>query len=267
LRTIDKIAKNNTRAPLEMISTLWPKCEACGDHMNFLASVDLSNWIIPIHYMTANNPTHTDIGTKLNKSNFKSYQHSGLGNSGETCMDTEFGLSIRPIYNIFYCDKFHFDTPSFDSILYVEGRHRNSDDNILDVKTYTELISEFVKSNKIKSSVPIQNLEGLTLKFDLDIPGKEFVDDWIYDIMNKYPKIFGSNSSYQFFGRPKSQQTELRYACQNTYSGLEGFHRMAPIVNWTDQSQDVTNQIYGCLRCKETEGRRTVHCKTDKSCT
>lgn len=249
------------KEPLEVISSLWPRCGGCGKNMRFLAGVDLSDWLLPIHLMTANSPTHTCYNSKIRDSEIPLYQHSGLGFGKNLCAD--FWPLVKPFFQIFYCRDPHFDSPAFDSMLHIEHRHSEDDEKLLDIETYRKAISQFVADNKIESNIPLQTLDGLTLRFDIDIPGEEYIKDWMKRAEEKHPEVFGGTAPYQFFGHPYSQQTERRYGCQNAFLGL---HRMAPIVNWTDKDHDFSYQIYGCLRCQGQESSQ-VYCKTDGSCT
>lgn len=255
-----KLQHADNKDPLEVIASLWPRCGGCGENMRFLAGVDLSDWLLPIHLMTANNPTRTSYGSEITNSDIHYYQHSGLGFGRNLCADSP---SHKPFFQIFYCNKPHFDSPAFDSRLQIEHRYSGRAEKLLDMETYRKAISQFVKENKIESNIPIQTLEGLKLRFDIDIPGEEFIEDWMEGVVEKHPEVFGNTAPYQFFGHPYSQQTERRYGCQNTFLGL---HRMAPIINWTDQYHDLSYQIYGCLRCPGQESRE-IYCKTDRSCT
>jgi len=259
----DGLSKGKT--PKELIANFWPRCGGCMEYMRFLGGVDLTDWLIPIHMMTANNPTKTSYRSNIPEDEIPYYQHSGLG-YGRDLGDIGFGFGLtRNFWNIFYCDSPHFESPAYDSRIIVESRFRDENKEVMDIKRYKKEIREFVKKHKIKSNIPIQKLEGLTLKFDIDVPGKEFPDAWMCEAAEEYPEIFGRDrdSDYQFFGKPRSQQTEKRYACQNSFLGL---HRMAPIVNWTDCDHDFTYQIYGCLKCRGQESH-DIYCKTDGSCT
>lgn len=252
----------NEKKYLEAITRRWPRCGGCGEHMKFLAGVDLSEWLLPLHYMTANSPNHTSSGSKITDRNIHSYQHSGLGFGRDLC--APYWPLMKPFFQIFYCHEPHFDRPVFDSILLIEEKPSECDEELLPMGAYKKAISTFVKKNNIESNIPLQTLEGLALRFDIDIPGEEFIAEWMKDVVEKHPEIFGyKEAPYSFFGRPSSQQTEKRYGCQNTFLGL---HRMAPIVNWTDQDRDFSYQIYGCFRCKGQESEQ-VYCKTDGSCT
>lgn len=246
---------------LEIISRLWPSCGGCGEYMRFLAGVDLSDWLLPIHYMTANSPDRKLHGLKINDPNIHYFQYSGLGLGKNLCADS--WPLFKPFFQIFYCNKPHFDSPAFDSMLYIEHRNSECDEKLLDIEAYRKTISRFVKDNNIKSNIPIQTLEGLALRFDIDLQEGELIKKWMENAIEKHPEVFGNESPYQFFGRPYSQHEQKRYGCQNTSLGL---HRMAPIVNWTDLDHDFSYQIYGCLICQYPE-RRQIHCKTDRSCT
>ncbi|MFA6461649.1 MAG: hypothetical protein WCV90_05230 [Candidatus Woesearchaeota archaeon] len=257
----------------ERISTLWPKCDECGEHMRFLAGADLSDWLLAIHVMTANEPTHTNYGRKITEADIHYYQHSGVGFGKNVCAD--IWPFISPFYQIFYCADHHDkDVPFSDARIQIERRYGKryeeralGDKKLLDIEPYREVISQFLADHKIESDLPIQTIDRLSLKFDIDIPGKRNID-WMGKVREAHPEIFGEErgvngktSPYQFFGHPYSQQDERRYACQSTFLGL---HRMAPIVNWTDQNEDYSRQIYGCLRC---HGDQEVYCKVDGSCT
>jgi len=251
---------------LDIIEKLWPKCGECGEHMNFLAGVDLSDWILPIHFLTANEPTHTDYNTKIENSQIHYYQHSGLGYGDK--LGANFWPASRIFFNIFYCDTKHYGSHAHDAMILSEKRVENyefPDNKILDLEKYKNIISEFVKSKNIKSSIPIQNVEGASLRFDIDAPGDN-AKDWMEDVTELFPEIFGKKSPYQFFGRPHSQQDEARYGCQNTSDGINalGLHRMAPIVNWTNENIDVSNQLYGCFKCVGNETNK-IYCKNDRS--
>ena len=79
--------------------------------------------------------------------------------------------------------------------------------------------------------------------------------------------IFGGNSTYSLFGRPRSQQTEPRFVCSFGYEGEDWkIHRMAPIICWDDSEHDMTRQMYGCFRCVDSQSD-TVWARMDNSCT
>ena len=150
--------------PLEVISNLWPSCGGCGENMKFLAGVDLSDWLLPIHLMTANNPTQTSYGSKITDSDIHYYQHSGLGFGKNLCVDSPIH---KPFFQIFYCNEPHFDSPAFDSMLQIEHRYHGREEKLLDIETYRKSISKFVADNKIESNIPLQTLEGLALRFEI----------------------------------------------------------------------------------------------------
>ena len=242
---------------MEVVSNLWPKCGGCNEHMNFLGGVDLSDWLIPIHVMTGGG---MDSGPKVTSLDLKSSQYSGVGFGRTICSDSS---AHRPFFQMFYCNEPHFDSPAFDSMIHAEQRYEGDKGKVMNVEEYRDVVSQFVKDNGIESNISIRSLEGVALKFDLDIPGEDYGEDWMYDVEEDHPEIFGREGDYQFFGKPESQQGNRRFACQNTYHGL---HRMGPIVNWTDRDHDFTYQVDGCLKCLGQESNQ-VYCKTDGSCT
>jgi hypothetical protein len=248
-----KFPKNKTLN--QLIKEKWPKCSCCYEPMNFLCGLDMNDWLLTIHNMTSTN----SIGE--NK-----YQNSGLG------FDKAVGINSWPSHsikwNIFYCKEPHFDNPNSDAGIRINHIFKSSNleltskEKVWSQEEYAQAISKVTIANKITSNIPIQKITGYSLKFDVDIPGTEFYPDWITEETEKYPQIFGKKSKYQFFGQPHSQQMPKRYFCQNSYLGV---HRMAPIVNWTDQDNDFSYQIYSCLRCGNESNYAWA--KTDGSCT
>jgi len=263
------------KTPEELIEEKWPRCGECGQYMAFLASVDtIDGWMLAIHKMTANKPTKGTYGEKLDpkSDNYQYYQSSGLGYGNDLCADS--WPLFKPTFRIFYCADNHIHSPNSDARVYIQSRENpanrrlfGGDDpirNFMEREEYWAEMSEFVEKNKIFVEEYVTPIIGFDLKFDVDIPGgdEEYeLYEKIDEATEKHPKIFGKESPYQFFGKPYSQQDETRPYCTNSFHGL---HRMAPILNWTDNEHDFSRQIYGCLRCVN-EG--VVYCKTDGSCT
>lgn len=131
---------------------------------------------------------------------------------------------------------------------------------------------EMAKSDQGTGKIPLQFVKGFDLGFDLDFPGVIHDDLYgaiYYGAKKQYQDIFGHRGTYQLFGRPSSQQEEPRYMCSYGYDqGFHGYklHRKAPLICWDDFECDMTRQMYGCLRCTDSECD-TVWAKMDNSCT
>lgn len=236
----------------KLIARAWPKCSCCHEYMNYLCGLSLGEWTIPIHLLTRR---------KFPKEGgqYEASIRSGLGFDGSVGAEH---INFNWFWNVFYCREPHFDNPNSDSVVLKSIKYEES--KLFGAEEYKKAVDEFVSANKIESNIPIQTVKGFNLRFDVDIPGVSTYLSWLTDLREdqKHSEIFGRDGDYQFFGEPRSQQTEKRPFCSNSYFNQ---HRFAPIVNWTDQEKDFTYQIDGCLRC--TENFAPVWCKTDGSCT
>jgi hypothetical protein len=238
--------------------------------MEFLCGVDMAEWLTTIHLLTATTPKDHQ-GMEISGDKVYWTRNSALGGDKALCLDSPWPY-FKPFWNIFYCAENHPYNPNLDSLIFLDKRmnydyykahlkEESPTERLKRRKRYVTAVSKFMKENKIESRIPIQQVKGYNLRFDLDIPEEKRTPEWAENLTEQYPDIFGIEGHYQFFGRPHSQHDEARFACVNG----PNLHRMAPIINWTDDEEDVSYQIYACLGCSGSATENVAFAKKDYS--
>ena len=264
------------RGPIiDHIAHAWPRCGCCHRHMRFICQLSFGPLAGVIHALTHFPSTH---GLE--------YALSGIG-----------GGKLQPSYivdrwwYVFMCPQAgeHFHNPNFDAHILVDWRFRSmrdifaskSEDDtastkekaqrqyrqqvLAATKSFMGDIGELSLEDQDSAIIPLQRVVGCRLGFDLDLD-LHGMDTWDLSegaegVVDAHPEVFGKRGDYVFFGKPRSQQTERRPYCQNSYLGPT---RMSPILNFTDENHDFSYQLYGDTMSID---HKDLYCKVDGSCT
>lgn len=248
--------KNKTL--IESISNSWPICKCCGKRMIFIGQMNYTNYINAIHVATSK------------KDDF--FELSAFGKRDS------FGFSERHLY--FYCTCYNDIGLSYNSILlknYVIPYR--AEKKVLDLKDYNAEIQNFMLDNGIhpdnikRGKIPLKFIEKYDLNFDLDwifgnknnLSYEEELEEIIEEVLPEaLPSPSGKyGSDFTLFGKPESQQEQKRFFNPIGYNKAT---RMSPLINWTDEHEDFTYQIYGDFRYY-FHMQKEVPCLVDGSCT
>lgn len=265
----------------------WPRCPCCNTPMKFVAQLDLSDWTLALHTLTAR--PDPDYGVP----------QSGLGIAEQYYVH-------RTWWYIYMCTNSHFNTPDSDALLQIErepvqleefegfGSSRSSQkpalcdeeyrslmqrvlaSTICDTTTVgTEVLSECshrLSDPEDRMTIEPQQVTGFELRWHLEteqvMPGSDFSLSWeleekLEEVQEAHQELFLSAEPYQLFGKPRSQQQERRPWAQTGYSTFGPGRRMSPLLAFNFDNADVTAQIYADM----LSGRNRFSCKTDMSCT
>jgi len=247
------------------VAKVWPRCGSCHEYMIFLGEMDLTPYMWVIHHLTSSK----------GKEKFDR-PVSGLGHSGE---QEEYKPHTHKLHQMFFCPCWNHENYAPDARVLnhymfkpLRGEERESDK---DKPEEHEKIKAFIEANGLdkgrddRGMIPEQAVTGFKIRMDLAAPE----DGWrgkscyrfgeVYDDFNEnfVHDNESRTSDYSMWGEPRSQQTERRYFSSMPDKPI----RMAPIINWNDDGNDITHQMYGCYRTAQMGG--SFHARMDSSCT
>jgi len=272
--------------PEEYVEHKWPRCKCCGKPLIFIGQLEFTAWLNAIHHLTLT----------VDKSNHECFWKSGVGctqvfgkyDTARTWMKfwycpaagcshfSDYGVpaaavtyETRTNYAPLDLRKFK-KGPGLDRLKETERgmRRVRNGDAPWPKRAYGKALRAFAKEHKIeRMPVELIHESGYNLRFDLDpkehISWRSKLGKKLEKFFDKLPPLFKKDGDFQLFGTPDSQQADRRYICNIRWPKP---HATAPLLNWTDNAQDVTHQMYGCLGCAGQDSR-LIHCKMDSSCT
>lgn len=236
-----------------IVRKAWPVCGACQEPMQFLAQIDMQNWLLPIW-----------LATNYQQGGEYPYICSGLGL--DRVVNPGFHIYKRQLWSFFVCAyaSEHFCNPNYDAHLkfcrtYKEDKRECSEERFLSI--FAD--AGFSEQNACDAPMRGKKIIGLELQFDLDyhtyLPNK--VSDRLHKLIDAHPELFGSYADeYAMFGEPRSQQMPKRYWAQ---SGSP--RRLTPVINYNHSERDMTYQLYYDL--VHTDHGFEAFGKVDASCT
>ena len=272
--------KGKSASIKSILERIWPRCGCCYEKMRFIGQYDVTGWITALHFLTA------DISPKKEKwMNYPDRWHSNLGSS-RTTGARNFSM-YETFWQFFFCpySSGHFFDPNMDAKVFIRSHFFDkkpvTKDGVLsweiqpskkldeehDVKGIIAKIKQFAKEPKDDSAATpfsLRAIKELQLRWELDSPIHDCqFEEKIEKVMKENPDVFADYApDFSLFGKPHSQQTELRPYCQR---GVETAQRMAPLIHWNDESHDVTYQMYGDLQF--AYDNESIFAKIDSSCT
>lgn len=256
---------------LDQVASIWPRCGVCHRPMRFICQ--LSPGLIA---QLLNAITCEPLSSTASK-----YMVSGLGSAEH--------ISVQGSPNwwhVFMCSKTHehHDHPGYDSSILSDSRdgawehiaERDKEKKLAATIEFMTSIGELPTTDEgdsfdddfdeIGPQIPLKEITGFTLGFELDPPARLEMDlsSAVEAVVSGNPELFGGKSDYVLFGRPVSQQRDVMRPFSQRGAWLSAPVAMSPLLNFLDSETDRTYQIYADFASSPTRLGQIL-CKVDAS--
>lgn len=273
----------------QFVAKNWPHCPVCLRPMRFLAQINIWDWIIVIHQLTA----------QIDKGNIKPSWNNWYSGLGDGYSLFKYGVSdlVKKRLMIWHCASscspgLHSRVQcqwSNDGLAAIDEDKRTSElGTSLEIASASELpapgqivdmfgraypwtineyrlaVDRFVKSQTVLQ-IHLRDRKTRFLRaidhnskedgdYPIIIPPKLIADAKIgFDLADREAPddpIFNPESDFILFGEGRSQQDPYSPFCPSSYYGP---HRMAPVIAYDEPGRDLTHQLYSCITCGSDE--------------